>query len=171
MITQFKGKYAFLSNFWPVQIRSVTIMFPSVEHAYQAAKTFNRWHQLKITRLTTGQAKRYGRKLEIREDWDQVKVHIMTSFIRQKFSEQPLRAWLQNTEPHTLIEGNNWGDKFWGQCNCEGKNHLGNILMNIRKENKPYRWCSNCGMTTYKDDICPTCELWWENNPPPGATQ
>ena len=34
-----------------------------------------------------------------------------------------------------IVEDNDWGDRFWGICNCEGQNNLGKILMEIRDKN------------------------------------
>ena len=31
-----------------------------------------------------------------------------------------------------LEEGNNWGDKYWGTVEGEGKNMLGKLLMKVR---------------------------------------
>jgi predicted NAD-dependent protein-ADP-ribosyltransferase YbiA (DUF1768 family) len=42
---------------------------------------------------------------------------------------------LQETRPYELIEGNNWGDKFWGQSPLgTGRNELGKILMSVRDD-------------------------------------
>ena len=47
---------------------------------------------------------------------------------------------LMNTGTRTLIEGNTWGDKFWGQvrdvhtAELRGENQLGIILMTVRQE-------------------------------------
>jgi len=39
---------------------------------------------------------------------------------------------LLQTGDEELIEGNKWGDRFWGVCKGKGKNNLGKILMKIR---------------------------------------
>ncbi len=135
IIDSFKGEYKFLSNFYPVTIKFNDITYPSVEHGYQASKAYDKRTKFKIANITTpGDAKKAGRKIKMRLDWDTMKRNVMTSLIRKKFKYDPLRQQLINTKEYYLIEGNYWGDTFWGVCNGTGKNHLGNILMKVRKQ-------------------------------------
>ncbi len=132
-IERFDGQYRFLSNFWPAIVKYEGITYPSVEHAYQAAKTFDRSARASVAALdTAGQAKRAGRGLVMRPDWDLVKLDVMRELLVQKFSEQTPRQLLLATAPAELIEGNSWGDHFWGVCGGEGENYLGKLLMSIR---------------------------------------
>lgn len=133
MIDKFTGQYRFLSNFYPVShsIRYCGTLFPSVEHAYQAAKSHDVSYHHRLVNCTAGEAKRLGRSADLRHDWDAVKLMIMEGFLLQKF-EGELADALKQTYPHQLVEGNTWGDTFWGICNGRGKNHLGLILMSIR---------------------------------------
>lgn len=134
-IPEFQGPYRFLSNFWPCEIRAWGLVFPSVEHAYVAAKTDDKWHQLQISKLpSAGDAKRYGRKLNLCGNWDLIKQDCMLDFLRQKFQEKGLAKMLLNTGNLDLIEGNRWGDTYWGVCNGVGENHLGRLLMQVRDE-------------------------------------
>jgi len=115
-VTEFRGAFRFLSNFYPSEVLCDGLKFRTVEHAYQAAK-FRDWDQkLKIRKARfPSEAKRLGKALGIREDWDEVKVGVMEELLRQKFAPgRPLHVLLVATRPRTLIEGNNWGDKFWG---------------------------------------------------------
>ena len=41
---------------------------------------------------------------------------------------------LLETGNQELVEGNTWGDIFWGVCNGKGQNWLGKILMMVRDE-------------------------------------
>jgi N-glycosidase YbiA len=155
MIEEFQGKNAFLSNFWPwygkhqygepIVISYDGIAFPSVEHAYQAAKTNNRRVRLAISRASTpGYAKALGRNVLLRENFDNSRLDVMESLLRLKFftranwSEDLLRRLLE-THPQRLQEGNYWGDEFWGkvkdqQGTWRGENHLGKLLMKLRRE-------------------------------------
>lgn len=133
MIGQLKGEFSFLSNFHPCSIFYEDIEYPSVEHAYQAAKTkcvdSRKW----IASMTSpGEAKRKGRLLIMRNDWDDVKVEIMMNLCSLKFSKDPLKSKLVTTFPMIIQEGNWWGDTFWGVCNGQGCNVLGKILMRVR---------------------------------------
>lgn len=132
-ITSFKGRYRFLSNFWPVDIIFEDFVYPSVEHAYQAAKTTNSLFRKAIRRATSPRiAKRLGRTVPIRSDWDEIKLSVMRDLLRQKFKGGTLHTRLRETVDVQLIEGNYWGDTFWGVCKGKGENHLGKLLMEIR---------------------------------------
>ena len=133
MIDHFDGDYRFLSNFHPVEVMMDNIVYPSVEHAYQAAKTDDLATRLMIRNLeTAGQAKRAGGKIKLHPDWTKHKLLVMVELLMQKFKKPELRALLMATEGHELIEGNYWGDIYWGVYNGKGKNHLGKLLMSIR---------------------------------------
>lgn len=129
----------FLSNFYPVAIRVDGELYNSVEHAYQAMKTSSLEEripfQLGNSYSTAGQAKRAGRKLTLPPDWEEKKLSIMEHLLRQKFTQHPeLREKLKATAPKVLIEGNNWGDTYWGVYDGIGENQLGKLLMKIRSE-------------------------------------
>lgn len=135
MIDDFSGKHRFLSNFYPCQVVLDDELYSSVEHAYVAAKTID----LAVRELvracpTPGQVKRLGRKLALRPDWETVKLGVMEELVRQKFTDPTLKALLLATGDAELVEGNHWGDTFWGVCNGHGTNHLGRILMRVRAE-------------------------------------
>jgi hypothetical protein len=135
-IDSFQGPYRFLSNFWPTEVVFENLTFPTVEHAYQAAKTLSLEERHRIASLATpGEAKKEGRKLAQRSDWEQVKFQVMEECVRYKFTHHPeLKAELLATGEAELIEGNDWGDKIWGVYQGEGENRLGKILMKIRAE-------------------------------------
>jgi ribA/ribD-fused uncharacterized protein len=138
MISEFTGKYAFLSNFHPCEMEYEGIKYPSTEHAYQAAKTIDPEIKEYIAELPTpGATKKFARKLAIREDWDQVKFDIMDEILTIKFLKEPFRTMLLETGDEELVEGNYWHDITWGRCHCKkhngiGKNALGEALMKIR---------------------------------------
>lgn len=134
-IGPFRGVFRFLSNFFPSPVEFEGVIYPTVEHAYQAAKTLKRAERERLRQLTTpGAAKRASRRLTLRPDWDQVKLQVMKQLVWQKFTDPALRDRLLQTHPCPLIEENNWGDRFWGVCGRVGKNHLGRILMEVRAE-------------------------------------
>ena len=133
-IEGFFSEFRFLSNFYPSLIFTSGLSWPTVEHAYQAHKTWNMEERKKISQLATpGQAKRAGQKLELREDWEEAKLNVMKMLISRKFEGSPLRQALLETHPFELEETNNWGDIFWGVCDGVGENHLGKILMQERE--------------------------------------
>lgn len=136
MISEFKGEYRFLSNFWPAVVELDGVEYPTVEHAYQAAKCKHRSDRDWINRAPTpGEAKRRARQVDIRRDWDEIKLRVMESLVRQKFAKDPLKQRLLDTGEQELVEGNTWGDTFWGvSYGGKGSNWLGRILMDVRAE-------------------------------------
>lgn len=134
MISSFRDEYFFLSNFYPVEIKLDGIVYPNAEAAFQAQKTFDVEERRKFSMLRNPvQAKRLGRKVKLRDDWEEVKLDIMTEVVSQKFLQHPhLIEMLLQTGDEELVEGNKWGDRFWGVCKGKGENHLGKILMKIR---------------------------------------
>ena len=141
MITLFDGEYAFLSNFYPSPFTHDGIMYPTNEHFFQAMKTLDVKQRQAIANASTpGQAKRMGRQIDLRPDWETSKEHVMELGLKLKFQNPVLAERLKATESHELIEGTTWHDNEWGSCSCprciniRGKNKLGNLLMKVRKE-------------------------------------
>jgi ribA/ribD-fused uncharacterized protein len=134
-IEEFTGKNRFLSNFWPVVIEFEGLSYPSVEHAYQAAKTLDMKHREAIQGCRAASAaKKMGKNVTLRPDWDEVKLNIMLELVRKKFQKPWAGELLRTTGHAELIEGNWWGDTFWGVCKGVGENHLGRIIMQVREE-------------------------------------
>lgn len=127
-ITQFRGAYAFLSNFYIEPDGS------HVEGEYQRAKCAIAWDRDRFEGLSPADAKRLGRRVEIRPDWETVKVEIMLFYVAKKFKDHPsLRDRLLQTGTTRLEEGNTWGDRYWGMVGGRGLNALGIILMDVRE--------------------------------------
>ena len=138
-IDSFDGEHRFLSNFWIEPVMFEDMMFPSTEHSYQAAKSKDKAERSKFQSGSAGKAKRLGRRVKLRKDWESVKYQIMKELVLTKFSNNPdLKAMLLATGNRKLIEGNTWGDKTWGCVKQKGtwvgKNWLGKILMEVREE-------------------------------------
>ena len=140
VISRFDGPWGWLSNFHPVNvtIRSEATgnyyRFLSVESAYQAMKTDDEQRWVEFAHLTPGQAKRHGRALALRPNWDSIKLSVMQRLLALKFRHPELRRLLLATGDAELIEGNNWGDRYWGVSGGSGENHLGRLLMDLRAE-------------------------------------
>ena len=141
-VDSFKDVYEKFSNFYPVVIHLEGINFPSVEHAFVAAKSTDVFFRKRIAELPpdkAGKAKRMGRKIYIRADWDMVKIAYMKRFLMQKFMYEGFRDLLLSTWNMEIVEGNYWHDNYWGDCFCPkckdipGKNNLGKLLMKVRE--------------------------------------
>ena len=134
VIDSFKGKYFFLSNFYESPVIYDGITYLNNEAAFQAQKTLNKKQRLKFAMLNPSQAKEMGRSISLRPDWEEIKINVMYEICKAKFTQnENLKRSLLNTGNAELIEGNNWGDKIWGQVNGIGENNLGKILMRIRE--------------------------------------
>lgn len=135
VIAVFRGEWRFLSNFYPAEVHYDGMVYPSVEHAYQAAKTLSSaWREHIRKALTPGSAKYFGALVTLRPNWEEEKLTIMEGLLQDKFSTEPLRSQLLATGDAILIEGNTWGDRFWGVCGGKGENHLGRLLMKVRSQ-------------------------------------
>jgi ribA/ribD-fused uncharacterized protein len=133
-IEEFYGEYRWLSNFWPAEINVNGWVFTTNEHAYQAAKSLDQhdWTMIQGLKLA-GEAKRFGSKLTLRPDWDQIKLDVMRELTALKYDQHAtLRNKLMDTKGIELIEGNNWNDTFWGVSRGVGQNWLGRIIMEYR---------------------------------------
>ena len=139
MISCFDKEWAFLSNFYESEIEFEGIVYPTNEHFFQAMKTLDIDERRAIANaLTPGKAKRMGRRVTLRSDWEEVKEEVMFLSLCLKFADDQLADWLLETGDEELVEGTTWHDNEWGNCTCEkcknipGKNKLGKLLMKVR---------------------------------------
>ncbi len=135
VIDQFRGEFHWLSNFYSCPVPFEGLTFSNSEAAFQAAKSLDMKERVKFVDLAAGQSKKLGRRVELRPDWEEVKIDIMRQVLKSKFTQNlELREKLVATGDTELIEGNNWNDTFWGVCRGKGRNHLGKLLMEVRAE-------------------------------------
>lgn len=139
MISGFKNKYSFLSNFYSVKVEYKGVIYDNAESAYQAQKCKNALDKSKFVGISGAEAKKLGRKIEVINGWDDVKRQIMFEIVYQKFLQnKSLADRLAETGNNMLVETNYWHDNYWGSCECEncecvnGDNNLGFILMHVR---------------------------------------
>lgn len=136
VINKFSGKYEFLSNFFPCYVTYDGDVYSSVERAFQAAKCLNKSDRIRFQVIgTNADAKKLGRQVDLRPDWETLKVDIMYQLLKSKFQNNAeLRNKLVDTGDSRLVEGNQHGDTFWGVYKGNGKNMLGNLLERVRSE-------------------------------------
>jgi hypothetical protein len=132
-ISSFRGEYDFLSNMHPSPFTYKGCYFTCAEALFQAMKTTNENALELFDGIPGSEAKRIGRRIDLRPDWENIKVDIMRWVIKNKFRHERLAEMLLATGDAELIEGNTWGDTFWGVCNGRGQNMLGKILMEERE--------------------------------------
>ncbi len=131
MIDSIKG--TFLSNFWECSVVYDGLHYGNAEAAFQAQKCTNKKDKYKFIALNGAQAKAMGKRVELRDDWDAVKLDVMYKVLQAKFAQNPdLYNKLKDTGSEEIIETNWWYDRYWGVYNGEGQNHLGKLLMWIR---------------------------------------
>lgn len=136
MVTEFRGKYSFLSNFYEAPVTYNGVTYKNNEAAFQAQKCPSRAHE--FSSLSPNIAKSLGRRILLRSDWEQIKEQVMYEICVAKFTQNPdLMSQLLQTEG-IIEEGNYWHDTTWGVDlkTGQGHNKLGKILMRIREENK-----------------------------------
>jgi len=134
MINEFKGDNRFMSNFYFHRGWCVEVPF----QAGKATTTEDGEYVQEVN--NPREAKKRGRQIKLRADWEDVKVNFMLSLLRIKFMLPDLRKKLVATSDKELIEGNWWHDNEWGDCHCKkcenipGRNLLGKLLMHVRRE-------------------------------------
>lgn len=139
-IDDWSGEFSFLRNDFPVSILFDGITYPSVEHAFQAGKTFNQNIRENIADAPTASiAKKIGKAItDIPDNWDSYRLEHMENILYQKFEAPELAKQLEDTGDKHIIMLNN-SDTFWGMVIDEddyrvGDNNLGKILMKIRSD-------------------------------------
>lgn len=137
MINEFRGPYYFLSNFYEAPVTWNSITYRNNEAAFQSAKANDIATRKTFATMDPSTAKREGRRVVLRSDWEEVKYQIMYKICLAKFTQnRELRERLLATGDEYLEEGNTWGDRIWGTVNGQGNNWLGKILMQVREEIK-----------------------------------
>jgi ribA/ribD-fused uncharacterized protein len=138
IIDVFRGDYYFLSNFYSAPVMYEGLLYYNNECAFQSAKTLNKELRESFAELDDPSvAKKSGKLLHLRPDWENVKDEVMYQIVKNKFTRNAdLKQKLLNTGDAELVEGNIWGDTYWGVCKGKGQNKLGKILMRVRKETK-----------------------------------
>ncbi len=135
MIDKFREEYFFLSNFYEAPVTFEGLTYTNNEAAFQAQKCINPKDRIRFTTMSPSEAKKEGRKVSLRKDWEYIKVSVMSGLLKAKFDQNPdLKEKLLDTDDEYLIEGNTWGDRIWGQVDGQGKNLLGKLLMNLRSD-------------------------------------
>ena len=125
------------SNFYPCEIEYQGLIFPTPENLFQALKAKNPEFRKEFCNISPGDAKRMGRVLALREDWDEYRIPTMTYVQTRRFENIYWADKLMATGTEELVEYNTWHDNFWGVCTCpkcegKGQNNLGKIIMGVR---------------------------------------
>lgn len=134
------GKYACFSNFYPCEFVFGGMHFRNSEAAWQSLKTLDENERLSFQNLGPSEAKKKGRSVQLREDWELVKYKLMVAVCLAKFRQNPdLGKILLETGDEEIQENTTgWHDNIWGHCECPKcmdksyTNLLGKALMEVR---------------------------------------
>lgn len=139
------AEHGWMSNFYRAPFEYGGHTWPTVEHAFQAAKVHFKGEWAKRIRVasTPNEAKRLGRRCPLRKDWESVKVDVMRALVQEKIKAySSLQDWLLATGNARLEEDAYW-DRFWGTGKTgrggNGKNMMGKILMDLRESLRQHR--------------------------------
>ncbi len=133
-IDSFRNEYFFLSNFYEAPVTYEGLTYQNNEAAFQAQKCAAPKERESFTKMNPSEAKRAGSRVQLRKDWENIKISVMAAIVMAKFSQNSeLAEKLLATGDAYLEEGNNWGDRIWGTVNGQGANCLGIILMDTRE--------------------------------------
>lgn len=146
------SKDNWFSNFKRSPIFMGECSYPTIEHAFQAAKSLDIRERIRISKLRSpGTAKKAGRKVELRPDWEEIKLGVMYVCLCAKFSDEYWYKELKLTGEENIVEWNSWRDKIWGvPCHqvddglwvpykkLHGENLLGRLLMHCRNQSRSY---------------------------------
>lgn len=128
----FRNEYWFLSNFYPCKVTLLNgLTFENAEAAFQSYKVLSLEDKKRFCNLSGAEAKKLGRNIKLRPDWNEIRLKAMYSVLMAKFKNKDLAEKLLNT-PQYIEETNTWNDTFWGVCNGIGENKLGKCLMLVR---------------------------------------
>ncbi|SEN45889.1 NADAR family protein [Lihuaxuella thermophila] len=133
-------EYGCFSNFSPHPFELDGKRWPTSEHYFQAQKfvtTAPEYAEKIRTTVSPMTAAKLGRsrKVPIRPDWEEVKDDVMRRAVLHKFKSNPeIQQILLATGDEEIIEKTT-NDYYWG-CGLDGtgKNMLGTILMEVRKQ-------------------------------------
>lgn len=138
----FTREYKFLNNFYETCVefkrKGQPFVATSSEAAYQSFKTTDLKVARDICAMRPDIAARVGRSLNLRPDWEDIKINVMYHVVYSKFKNVRLQSALFNlfdTAPRDfrgIIYKNAHGDQFWGvDKSGNGENHLGIVLNDV----------------------------------------
>jgi len=131
-----------LSNLFRREIEFEGVVYPTAEHAYQAGKArrpeVRDWLMAAPSPALLAMAAHGLYHWDIAPGWSKTKFDRMRAILREKFTQhQDLNELLLSTGDKRLVEmprTDNPTNRLWGEVNGQGKNMLGNLLMEVREE-------------------------------------
>jgi len=162
-ITEFQGVHEFLSNEFGTPVGLEGGVYPSVAHAFQAARTSDKDLRRQIAQVDLTQAYSLSEAIDNPADWTRTRVKVMERLIRDKFMRsKELQRRLLDTGSRAIIntyeDASQPSNLFWGVVQSKGQNQVGVILMQLRKDLEAGReveaWLlSSFSMQTHPDEL------------------
>ena len=137
-----KGQYyEEFSNFYPCWFNYDGRKYLCSEAAWQSMKTFDTVKREQFAKMYGKDSKAFGRAVQLRPDWEDVKYDLMVDVLKAKFGQnEKLANLLLGTGDEEIVENTTgWHDNIWGNCDCPkcrnivGTNLLGKALMEVRE--------------------------------------
>jgi ribA/ribD-fused uncharacterized protein len=134
--------YGCFSNLYPRPVEFEDEVFDTAEHAYQAGKArkpeVRQWILSAPSPALVAMAAHGLYWWDIRSDWSKIKFDRMRLVLRAKFTQhEDLREILLSTGDMRLVESatvDNAVNRLWGEVKGQGKNMLGQMLMELRMQ-------------------------------------
>lgn len=138
-ITDFSNQYSFLNNDHICLVHYDGLLYASVTHAFQAARTLSESTREQISKIHDIETMyELVENIEDPPEWNKNRVRIMEILIRDKFRRNHiLRQRLSETGTAQLqnsYQESSPSNLFWGTINDRGDNTIGKILMKVRSD-------------------------------------
>lgn len=132
------GNFAACGITLPDPFDGSPVTYPTVEHYFQASKASTGAEHKRVAGAPSARAaKRLGRKVKLRADWEEIKEEVMETALREKFRQKRFAALLLATGDKEIAEDSPH-DFEWGARDpsggWSGENKLGRLLMKVREE-------------------------------------
>ncbi len=136
----YEREFYVFSNFSSFQVKWRGRLWPTSEHAYQAAHFFKTAPKL-VEKIFKAKSAHEAFKIakanadKAPKDWEETKVAIMEDICRHKLKQNPyIMHKLKQTGKRLLVEDSPKDDCWGWGINRDGRNELGKIWMKLRME-------------------------------------
>mgnify|MGYP002851785871 CR=1 FL=1 len=132
--------FGVFSNFTESQLTYEGVSYTNPEAMFQSMKLLNKEQRKQFSSLSPATAKKMGRSVSLRDDWEEVKYDCMLQTVLARCEQEVnFSETLKHTGDSFIFEDTTgWHDNEWGCCSCDkcsgkkSKNMLGLALMDAR---------------------------------------
>jgi predicted NAD-dependent protein-ADP-ribosyltransferase YbiA (DUF1768 family) len=124
-----------LRNEYPAPITVDAVSYPTVVHAYWALATTSPEARHRIRDAARPyDAEKLAQQVPLRPDWPAVRLAVMASLLRAKYTQHPELAGILLATGDARIHYTGIGSRYWSAGRREGRNWIGRLLELIRAE-------------------------------------